>query len=116
MGGVRCSTDFSWCFGNDAGRGCSGSLRSDIHPLPGRTHGRSKGVFHRLIPYLSFALQHLEVAIHIEKRVLETRGILPNSRMRQPSIRLDDIYQAQMEELIGSVIELCEECRAAQTV
>lgn len=81
----------------------------------GRTD-EAKALFHRLIPYLSFALQHLEVAIHIEKRVLETRGILPNSRMRQPSIRLDDVYQAQMEELIGSVIELCEECRAAQAV
>ena len=81
----------------------------------GRTN-EAKALFQRLIPYLSFALQHLEVAIHIEKRLLEARGILPNSRMRQPSLHLDDIYQAQMEELIGSVIELCEECRAAPVV
>lgn len=76
--------------------------------------GRSdeaKALFHRLIPYLTFALQHLEVAINIEKRVLAARGILPNSRMRQPSLNLDDIYQAQMEELVASVVALCEECR-----
>lgn len=75
----------------------------------------AKALFHRLIPYLTFALQHLELAIHIEKRVLHARGILPNSRMRQPSLHLDDVYQAQMDELTRSVIELCEECRAAQS-
>ena len=81
----------------------------------GRTN-EAKALFQRLIPYLSFALQHLEVAIHIEKRVLEARAILPNSRMRQPSLHLDEIYQTQMEELIESVVELCEECRTTQVV
>ena len=75
---------------------------------------QAKAVFHRLIPYLSFALQHLEVAIHIEKRVLQARGILPNARMRHPSIYLDSIYQTQMEELIASVVELAVECRESQ--
>lgn len=74
---------------------------------------QAKALFQRLTPYLSFALQHLEVAIHIEKRVLEARGIVPNSRMRQPSVRLDDIYEAQIEELVASVVALCEECRRA---
>jgi dihydrodipicolinate synthase/N-acetylneuraminate lyase len=75
---------------------------------------QAKALFYRLIPYLSFALQHLEVAIHIEKRVLHARGILPNTRMRHPSLTLDSIYQAQMDELVANVVALSAECRESQ--
>lgn len=71
----------------------------------------ARALFERLVPYLSFALQHLEVAVHIEKRVLQKRGILTNSRMRPPTISLDRIYEAQMDSLVDSVIELARECR-----
>ena len=52
----------------------------------------AQDVFNRLLPYLAFAMQHLEVAIHIEKRVMVKRGILPNSRMRQPTMSLGRGY------------------------
>ncbi len=71
----------------------------------------ARDVFHRLVPYLSFAMQHLEVAIHIEKRVLVQRGILPNARMRHPTLTLDQTYQNQMDDLVAGVIALAEECR-----
>ena len=71
----------------------------------------ARDVFHRLVPYLSFAMQHLEVAIHIEKRVLVRRGILPNARMRHPTLTLDQTYQNQMDDLVASVVALAEECR-----
>ncbi len=74
----------------------------------------ANALFQRLIPYLSFALQHLEVAIHIEKRVMHQRGILPNSLMRAPTLFLDSIYQAQMNGLVDQAIALCEECREAE--
>jgi 4-hydroxy-tetrahydrodipicolinate synthase len=67
-------------------------------------------VFNRLLPYLSFAMQHLEVAIHIEKRVMVKRGILPNSRMRQPTISLGRGYEVLMDNLVDSVIALAREC------
>ena len=70
----------------------------------------------RLVPYLAFALQHLEVAIHIEKRVLVKRGILPNARMRHPTITLDSTYQRQMDDLVQSAVELVEECKRNKTV
>lgn len=70
-------------------------------------------VFHRLLPYLSFAMQHLEVGIHMEKRVMRERGILPNAHMRRPTMTLDPLYQDQMDGIVRSVIALCEECRAA---
>jgi dihydrodipicolinate synthase/N-acetylneuraminate lyase len=71
----------------------------------------ARDLFHRLVPYLSFAMQHLEVAIHIEKRVLVRRGILPNARMRHPTLTLDQTYQNQMDGLVTSVVALAEECR-----
>ena len=68
-------------------------------------------VFNRLLPYLTFAMQHLEVAIYIEKRVMVKRGILPNSRMRRPTLSLGQGYEALMDRLVDSVIELARECR-----
>jgi 4-hydroxy-tetrahydrodipicolinate synthase len=84
---------------------------SKVYKLYGEgKKAEAKALFHRLIPYLAFALQHLEVAVHIEKRVMHKRGIFPNSRMRQPSITLDAIYQEQMDGLVDDVIALCKEC------
>ena len=76
----------------------------------------AKALFYRLIPYLTFALQHLEVAVRIEKMVLEKRGILPNSRMRRPTLSLDAAYEAQMRELVDGVVGLSLECRAGNSV
>lgn len=73
---------------------------------------QARALFSRLVPYLAFALQHLELAIQIEKRVLHKRGVLPNSRMRQPTVSLDSAYQQQIDDLVGSVVALCKECRA----
>ena len=71
----------------------------------------AKQIFERMIPYLAFALQHLEVAIRIEKRVLHKRGILPNSRLRPPTLSLDKTYMTQLESLVDSMIALSLECR-----
>jgi dihydrodipicolinate synthase/N-acetylneuraminate lyase len=71
----------------------------------------ARALFERLVPYLAFALQHLELAIHIEKRVLHKRGIVTNSRMRPPTLSLDRTYEAQMDSLVNTVIELARECR-----
>jgi dihydrodipicolinate synthase/N-acetylneuraminate lyase len=78
----------------------------------------AKALFYQPVPYLSFAMQHLEVAVHIEKRVLVRRGILPNARMRQPTMTLDATYQQQMDDLVTMVVALCNECRekSASTV
>jgi 4-hydroxy-tetrahydrodipicolinate synthase len=76
----------------------------------------ARKLFNRLVPYLAFALQHLELAIHIEKRVLVKRGILPNARMRQPTITLGSAYQSQMEDIVQSAVDLAEECRRTNQV
>jgi 4-hydroxy-tetrahydrodipicolinate synthase len=71
----------------------------------------ARELFHRLIPYLAFALQHLELAIHIEKRVMVRRGVLPNARNRQPTITLDESYGREMDLLVEAAAALAEECR-----
>src|SRR5271157_153718 len=73
----------------------------------------AKAFFYRLQPYLVFALQHLEVAIQIEKRVLVRRGIFPSDRLREPTLHLDDTYQQEMEGLIERVMGLSQEVNPA---
>ena len=75
----------------------------------------AKTLFEKLVPYLSFALQNIELALRIEKRVMQKRGILPNSRLRLPTITLGAIYEKQLESLVDDVIALSEQCRK-QTV
>lgn len=72
--------------------------------------GEAKNLFYRLLPYLTFAMQHLELAVGIEKRVLVRRGVFPSARMRRPTLFYDDAYEAQIEELVGHVVALSEEC------
>jgi len=73
----------------------------------------AKAFFNRLIPYLSFVLQHLELAVGTEKRIMAKRGIIDHHRMRHPSLAFD----AATEELIGETadlaIALCEEAKGA---
>lgn len=76
----------------------------------------AKALFYRLQPYLVFALQHLEIAIQIEKRVLVRRGVFPSDRAREPTLRLDEAYQEQMDELVEGVIRLSETARNPQPV
>jgi dihydrodipicolinate synthase/N-acetylneuraminate lyase len=71
----------------------------------------AKALFYGLLPYLTFALQHLEIAIWIEKRLLAKRAVIPNARMRRPTMCLDEEYEKQMEELTDEVYALSVECQ-----
>ena len=73
------------------------------------------GIFYRMQPYLTFASQHLELAIQTDKRVLVKRGIFTSDRLREPTLCFDQTHQRQMDELADLVIGLCQEIRAAKT-
>ncbi|MCL5006222.1 MAG: dihydrodipicolinate synthase family protein [Acidobacteria bacterium] len=73
----------------------------------------AKALSYRLQPFLVFALQHLELAIYIEKRVLVQRGVFPSDRMRRPTVYLDNEYQKQAEELVSYVIALSRDIQAS---
>ncbi len=70
----------------------------------------ARAIFNRLVPYLTFALQNLELAIRIEKVVFAKRGILRDARLREPTLHLDEKYEALMNELVDDVIKLSSEC------
>ena len=74
----------------------------------------AKALFYQLQPYLIFALQHLELAVQMEKRVMMRRGVFPSDRVREPTLRLDDAYQKQMDEIVDTVAGLAEEAKAAR--
>jgi dihydrodipicolinate synthase/N-acetylneuraminate lyase len=72
----------------------------------------ARTLHHRLLPYLVFALQHLELAVGIEKRVLCRRGVFPSEQLREPTLHLDDGYQKQMDALVEDVIGLASKIKA----
>lgn len=74
---------------------------------------QAKLLFYRFQPYLIFALQHLELLIGMEKRVLVRRGILSSDRLRAPTPQFDDQYRKQADEWIEFALRLCEEVRLA---
>jgi dihydrodipicolinate synthase/N-acetylneuraminate lyase len=84
------------------------------YDLYGNGHqAEADALFSRLIPYLAFALQHLELAVGMEKRVMAKRGIIPSARMRHPSLRFDPASESQIEAYVDRAIALAQECRAA---
>ncbi len=75
---------------------------------PGRVD-EAKACFYRLLPFLVFALEHLELLIRMEKRVLMRQGVIASDRLREPTLRLDTAYQQQVEELVTQVLALMAE-------
>ncbi|MFN7996846.1 MAG: dihydrodipicolinate synthase family protein [Bryobacteraceae bacterium] len=73
----------------------------------------AKSFFNRLIPYLSFVLQHLELAVGTEKRILAKRGIIDHHRMRHPSLAFDSATEELIGETVDLALSLCEEAIAA---
>jgi 4-hydroxy-tetrahydrodipicolinate synthase len=73
----------------------------------------ARTLFYRLLPYLSFALQHLELGMQLEKRVLKKRGLFPSDKSREPTLHLDPPYQQQMDQLVDDAVSVCEQVRAA---
>jgi hypothetical protein len=64
-------------------------------------------------PYLTFAMQHLELVIQIEKRALVRRGVFPSARMRKPTLCLNDQYHQLMDELIDEMQCVADEVARA---
>lgn len=64
----------------------------------------AKSLFYSILPYLAFSLQHIELIIDVEKRVLKRRGVFPNARLREPTLHLDVGYEKQIEKLVDIVL------------
>lgn len=75
----------------------------------------ARALFLKMQPYLTFVLQHLELTIQAEKRVLLKRGIFSSDRLREPTLTFDETYQAELDRLADLVMGLCMEVRATRT-
>jgi 4-hydroxy-tetrahydrodipicolinate synthase len=71
--------------------------------------GEAKNWFYRILPFLVFALEHLELLIQMEKRVLMRCGAIVSDRLREPTLHLDTAYQQQVEELVANVVAVLAE-------
>jgi 4-hydroxy-tetrahydrodipicolinate synthase len=70
-------------------------------------------LFYRMLPYLTFGVQHLELLLQMEKRVLVNRGVFRSSKMREPTMQFDAEYQSQINDLTKLILDLCEEVNQA---
>jgi hypothetical protein len=50
------------------------------------------------------------MGIWIEKRLLVRRGVIPNARMRRPTISVDNDYEKQIDQLVEEVYVVSREC------
>jgi 4-hydroxy-tetrahydrodipicolinate synthase len=76
----------------------------------------AKAWFNRILPFLVFALEHLELLIQMEKRVLQRCGVIVSDRLREPTLRLDAAYQQQVDELVANVLTVMAELPSAPPI
>ena len=72
----------------------------------------SRKLLYRVMPYLTFCLQHLEAGLFLDKRMLKRRGILKNEILREPHLHLEETNAQEMDRLIELGLGLCKELAA----
>jgi 4-hydroxy-tetrahydrodipicolinate synthase len=65
-------------------------------------------IFADVLPQIAYSLQHMELFHHAEKRLLESRGILDSSRVRDASLQLRDSDAEHIDFLNGRILELLD--------
>lgn len=68
--------------------------------------GAFNQLFQRLLPYISYWMQHVELIISVEKEILYRRGIISSPYCRTPAYLLDETEQTMISEFL---IEFKEE-------
>ena len=58
-------------------------------------------LFERLLPFILYSLQNMEVFHHCEKRLLHARGLLPNTVVRDSRLELSAREKAHIDVLIA---------------
>ncbi len=64
----------------------------------------ARELFHKFVPYLAFAHQHVDVSVHFYKRYCQRRGLFATDRVRQPSLPFDAYHRRVADELIDLVM------------
>lgn len=66
----------------------------------------AESLFHRLLPVLAFANQHLDISIHFFKRLLYRQGVYATPRVREPILAFDTYHEASATRLIELAMAL----------
>lgn len=61
--------------------------------------------FERILPYLAFGRQHIDINLSLTKRYLVKRGVFRTALMRQPCIEYDQFHRQYGDEIIDRMIE-----------
>ena len=59
----------------------------------------------KLLPYISYWMQGVELIVKVEKVILKRRGIIASDYCRSPSYSLDEREQAQIEQFMSDFAE-----------
>jgi len=59
----------------------------------------------RLLPYINYWMQGVELIIKVEKMILKKRGIIASDYCRSPSYVLDDVEQKQIDRFMEDFAE-----------
>ena len=65
---------------------------------------QAQSLFEKLLPLLVFSLQHLELFISMEKRMLTRLGVFKSARLREPTLHLEDEYERRLQMLMDQVL------------
>ena len=68
--------------------------------------GEAIVLFNRLLPYLAWALQHIDVSVHFHKRYCMRRGLFATSGLREPILPFDSHHERIADEIIDDLIAL----------
>jgi dihydrodipicolinate synthase/N-acetylneuraminate lyase len=63
-------------------------------------------LFHRILPVLAFANQHLDISIHFFKLLLHRQGIYATPRVRDPILPFDPYHRRNAEALLARAMDL----------
>ncbi len=71
-------------------------------------------IYTAMLPQIVYALQNMELFHHMEKRLLQARGLLTSTVVREPSLRLEAHVEAHIEKLNRLVLVELERQGLAQ--
>ena len=72
----------------------------------GGEQGRALDLHRRLLPYLSYWMQSVELIVQAEKTILERRGIIASERCRAPGWTLDGEERAMIDRFLEEFADL----------
>jgi 4-hydroxy-tetrahydrodipicolinate synthase len=59
----------------------------------------------KLLPYINYWMQGVELIVKVEKLILKKRGIIASDYCRSPSYQLDELERMQVEQFISEFSE-----------